>query len=908
MPAEDGLPSIAPVADPFRPYRPFVSETDEQQKTVRRVGEPQDWALPNKLGDPLLGLRYEQLTELWQETGLPEGWSRAFAAEIAHATQAVISRQIGLMSGERTRWTGAAKALVGVCLAERWNNAADDQEPDYEAHLEREDGTGELPLGADLDGSGEASLLPTPFSELLEIHELVLADPTVGWGSGPGGLRRLYEYNVVCGPFRSSGKRGENRTWGLTSATDFESLDRAFGEEATKARPLMAVAGCAAFAAPRRTVSVAGIPEEVELPSMFEFVATLLVWGADEARRRLLEFLNEEAAREVAPRSDRPDGGPVADTTLGTIASDAYSWMLRAHEVAPAYPSLRTRWANKPVRVSLVELQQTITTWRANRTAVPLLLYRRKRAELITVVEQSRRRDGTLDPTRALRVLKRLVLFLLLGELSARIGEIARLTPASFIEQFELAGYTTPAFVIKTSKRGRRIGGPVQQIKPVTAETARYFKELMSLCGIQLDDPKSLWMSHFAYAPEDRGAYAVEHRRTGPRLRPTSLSGALVRSRKGRSEPLLARPEGRGGYAAHAFRHLGSQLASAVGTAFFQHHPDLMVKISHEVFSAATLGHQLAQDRLGYRDLEANRTLWTLRTALGDPQANIAGVLDLLTSDAGARCGWDIDRIRGALIRLRIVQQRIEQANQHLAALRLQRRALCDQPLPPVPTRRNGMTASKKLDVMLDRDLAREQRDRERDILDDRIEQAHEQRDTANAARDSITRELDLIREAGRNHPLPDDLPTRDELDPSASDASYAFDDETWEQALARADVRLDLLALEQDAVSLRVRNCLNLAEFAAVLGMTPSALRKRLRGEHEPFFPLHGTDSPLIIIGDPATSKLRFIDIDKLPASFLPRLLPEQREMIEQLLAVPMGSTRWGGRAHNLSPNPSSG
>ena len=77
------------------------------------------------------------------------------------------------------------------------------------------------------------------------------------------------------------------------------------------------------------------------------------------------------------------------------------------------------------------------------------------------------------------------------------------------------------------------------------------------------------------------------------------------------------------------------------------------------------------------------------------------------------------------------------------------------------------------------------------------------------------------------------------------------------------------------------------------MLGITDGALRKRLRGDHAPPFDLVGLDSPLIVL----SSKLRCIDADKLPTAFLKRLLPEQLEMIEQLLAVPMGTTRWGGR-----------
>ena len=875
-----------------------MSATSSSATSKRRVCEQQDWPLPTRLTDPLLGLGYEQLTELFQQTGLPEGWSRAYAAEIAVATQAVISRQIGLMSTGRARWTGVAKALVGVCLAERWQEGGDDCDMDFEAHLEHDD------RSSDRRGVGSAIadsvVLPTPFDEMKGIQDLLLADPTVGWGNGSGGLRRLYEHTVLCGPFPVTAKRGESRSWALSSSGDFATLDHAFGVEATKTRPLLPVAACAAFASPRRTVFVDGLPEPVELPSLWEFVATLLVWGADEARLRLLEFLNEEAAREVSPRRERPDGGTVADTTLNTTASQALSWMLRAFEVAPAYPRLRERWSSKPIAVSLEELQQTVATWRAERTAVPLLLYRRKRLELIAAVEQHRRRDGSLDPTCVFRALKRLVFFLLLGELSARIGEIARLSPASFIKLFEHGGYTTPAFVLQTSKRGRRVGGPSQQIKPVTALTASYFTEFLMLCGIGLDDTQPFWMAQFAYRPQDGGTYAVENRRPGPRMGANSLSNALVRSIDGKVEPLLSRPAG-GGYAAHSFRHLGSQVSSAVGTGYFQHHPDLMVKISHEVFSAAQLGHQLQADRLGYRDLEANRTLWALKTALGDPSAGIPGVLDVLTGDAGARRGWDIDSIRGTLIRLRLARQRVDQISQKLTGIRLERLALRDEPLPPVPTQHDKLPVGRKLDLMLSRDVARERRARDRDILDDRIEQAHEDRDAAQTTAEAVAAELAAIRQAGHTHPLPDYLPTADEVRERGGDPGYALDQETWEQALARADVRLALLALEPAPISIRLRHELNLPEFAAVLGMSAGGLRKRLRGEHEPFFLLDGRDSPLIVLGDRATSKLRFIDVDKLPESFLRQLLPEQREMIDQLLAVPMGSTQWGGRQLTL-------
>ena len=93
-------------------------------------------------------------------------------------------------------------------------------------------------------------------------------------------------------------------------------------------------------------------------------------------------------------------------------------------------------------------------------------------------MERCRRRDGTLDPTRSLHKLKRLVLFLLLGETSARIGEIARVAPVDFLPDYRLDGYATPAVIITGSKSGRRVTAP-KQIKAISAETARYLRELL---------------------------------------------------------------------------------------------------------------------------------------------------------------------------------------------------------------------------------------------------------------------------------------------------------------------------------------------------------------------------------------------------------------------------------------------
>jgi len=774
------------------------------------------------------------------------------------------------MSSERTRWSGVTSALAGVCLAERWDEGDEETDPE---------------------------LLATPFVEMLEVQAQFRNDATAGWGTGASGLRRTFEYGERCGPFERL-EKGRRVKWRLAHERDFEQLDRSWAAavRSQKRRARLPVEACACFAAPRRSVKIKDVAGTVVLPSVWQLVATILVWGADEARARTVEFLNEEASRQITPRIDRPTGGRVAHSSLGTTSSAVHSWLLRCFEVAAAYPSLREKWAVKPRSVSPRDLQETVEQWNADRTAVQLLDYRRKRRELIAEVENCRRSDGTLDPTRSRHKLKRLLLFLLLGETSARIGEIARIAPTDFLADHHLDGYATPAVVITASKRGRRTTAP-KQIKAISAETAKYLRELLEICDIPLTDNESIWMSNFAYTPEDNGRYDTANRLTGPRLQPSNLSATLTPTRDGVTTPLLPRPGEQGGFGAHSFRHMGEQLSFQVGSTWLQARKEWQTRVTAQVFCDAQLGHQMAHDKLGYKDLEANRAVWALRTALGDPTANVPGLIALLASDAGARRGWNIDTIRGTLIRLRIAAQRVAASTQTLAALRLERRAVRDRPLPEPPTKLDGLTVKEMQKLTLTRDIAREQRDRDRNTLDDHIERAHEGLAAAQTTHVRIAAELGLIHANGRQHPLPDELPTRTELNAAGRPEEQPLDEETWEQALARADVRLELLQLEPDPVYTRIRHVLNVAELGAVIGMTPSALRKRLRGDHAPWFPLTGSNSPLVVIGNPTTSKLRFIDVDKLPQEFLRLLLPEQREMIEQLLAVPMGSTRWAGR-----------
>jgi len=236
------------VASPTRHYRREVSELVDPGVLSRGVGQAQDWPISTRLDDPLLGLGFGQLTQLWEETGLPEGWSEEFAAEVAEATHAVISRQIGEMSGERSRWAGTTSTLAGVCLAERWDEGDED---------------------------ADAILRATPFAELLAVQVQFRADPTVGWSTGASGLRRLYEYGERGGLLERL-EKGHRVTWQLAHERDFEQLDRASAAavRSQKRRAHLPVAACACFAAPCRSVRITDVGETVELPSVWQLVAT----------------------------------------------------------------------------------------------------------------------------------------------------------------------------------------------------------------------------------------------------------------------------------------------------------------------------------------------------------------------------------------------------------------------------------------------------------------------------------------------------------------------------------------------------------------------------------------------------------------------------------------------------------
>lgn len=587
-------------------------------------------------------------------------------------------------------------------------------------------------------------------------------------------------------------------------------------------------------------------------------------------------------------------------------------WLTIAHDIAATDPALLQAWKPEPtVDIDLSGAAQ----WRADRRAVPLEVYRRARFRLTAKVEGRRRRGRLHLEDHVFLAWRDLLLLCLAGETGARASELASVAPDDF-RRMEFNGRMLAVVMLLPRKRSRRrrTGGrsvrrkvrPQKRPQVISEQTlalAGEWIELHELSG----DPRPIWLSH---------------KNGDGRLTASGLSRRLSGATDG-TLALLPRIDGEGGYSLHSLRHAVEALCFGIGSSYLDVNRAWQERVSAQVFAAAKLMHDMPLDALGYKDYKANADRFQAIAAIGSPEQGVPGLLDIVGGDAGARLGWDLDAIRDAMRSVRSTEAHLKAAECELNARRLQREELVRRSLPKRPTQNVTELgpADDELDVadvraafadvrrvcelLLDRDIAREARDRERAQIDDAIEDAHKARDQA-AHRHSQTRaQLDEIRQAGRTFPLPDELPTADELrlrhPNDDTKPPTPLDAESWEDALSRAHIHIDIY--DDEPVTVRVRSSINMPEAAAVMGVTDGALRKRIREKRLPFT-VEGADSPMIVIGDPATSKLRFFDVDKFPREFVDDLLPEQREMLEALLSVPMGTTRFGGRVLSEGPH----
>ena len=802
--------------------------------------------MPTDLDDPSLGLQRDGLLNLRRATR-----SRASDTEVIEqlpdAVHAVISIIVGEMSTERKSLSALKTALMGVCLTERFD-----------------------------DETGNP--LETPLGELIEIWDAWRLDLRCGWGDGRTGLRLAFKHQTVLD---GGSRRRRDEPLYLRHQDDSESLDAAWNR-VKHGSGRLAVAACAAFFPPQRRVAVTGVAEPVDMPSAWELVAQLILWGPDETQLRLLQYLADEAHRQVRPRGNRCEGGQLSHGSLANVASNVYTVINAIHRVAQNFSALQG-WRKKPERIQISDIDAQVQEWLADRTAVPLATARRARKRLKDDVEKRRGRDGR--PRNALRSLRDLIMFDLVS-LGVRIGELARITPADVLEHVSIGDYVGAAIRFHPSKprRGaKRLRQP--RLRPITEETLLYLKEWFALAGLDPSDAaQSIWSS----SRSDNG-----QRR---RLRAASLSNRFGASKTGTAVKIIPKPD-TGGYSAHALRHMAEQLAWAVGAHWLASEPAWQERVSAQVFADALLDHAMASDRLGYKDLEANRDVWAMRALIGAPEHNVHGVLALLQGVEGARLGWDLATIKDAHEGREAADKVREDLSLAQAELKVELRTVRHRTLPPIPRDAPGDqdridALLRKVEVLLERDEAREARQREERRVYDQLEEARDRLAHAEERRQGALRVLLTLRAGGRSLPIDDAQPTTAELRRGSASVAGAcgLEDETWEEALERAGIDPSVLDANDSEPQgpRRVRHLLNMPEFALLLSLTEGAVRKRIRR----IFPEDKAQSPVIVKGP----KLRFIDVDQLPRTFLGDLLPEQLDLLEEMLSIPMGRV-CGGR-----------
>lgn len=823
-----------------QPMSPVVADTKTYENWVPVlqdqwfVGDRQSWEIPEDLQHPALGLTYEQLTATLDGAEiLPAAWDRTGSQELALAAQSVLSRQIGGRNGLRHGWGNLMRSFVSAVMSAR---------------------------------AGQ----PVVFADFAAAFPAFLEDRRWGWGSGPSGFERLYRLAAARGGIPHAGPASGELIL-PDSPIDFRALDRAWtwtrsaGGTHQSYLPLLPIEVISCFAPTRRPLAVDGVEDPVLTPALIEIVAAALVLGAADMTARGDRLLDLEVLRPAAKRRNRREGSGkgLSAAALSNTRSAAGSMNSAMQRAALAVPQLQQRWVHlDPLQPLDKEVRGRVNI--TDRTAVPLTVARHARAQLVAKVDRLRPkaaaqvRQGSdrrnLGYTRALRYL---IVLDLAGQMGLRPNEgPCMLKVAHFDVQhvFSLPeGQVTCPAMLFTSSKAIPIAPYWRPIHPETAALISKWTEWMGLQATDwlfpADDPSKPWPIR-------------------------QVSAGFVGSK------VIPLPDGSGGYELGRLRHMVEALAYGVGSDYIAAHTQYSHKVSPQVFSDAMCGHVMSQDKLGYKDLEHNRELWAFRAAMGDPVRGVPGVIDMIMGEAGARRGWDIAAIRSALRAQQSAQTRLNdaRAEHHAAerqlgrfAARLQGVLARHAPTPSATTDIAQVLAMRDAydhelrQAMHDKEAAHDARDRTRERV------ADAERDL-----DRSATQLKALSAAGTTLLLPDDL----------SNESQALERESWEEALERADgVRASAAAQitdPADTVVTRTRAHLNLQEFAGVADVTDRAVRGRY-------------DEPadeLVTI----TARLRCIAVDRLPASVTDRMTQAQHELMNQMLMVEMGSTRWGG------------
>jgi hypothetical protein len=805
---------------------------------------------------------------------VPEGWTERDSRRLAVATHAVVSALIGEMGAGRTSIPAALRALAGMAAA----RIVVDQDSTG-AHGEDDDD-----VEAVWHGQQRRPVVvePSPWPEWASerVQRAIRESRAAGWGGKTAPWRRIAGakfQQVRPAP-------GEPDMFVVDAPDDYQAVDSAWriAKAASRKRPLLPLRLCSAFVPPARTLLLDDLeqPLQVEMPSAWQLIAQLVVWGPEAGQERLIAWIASRAEEVLPPRADRPEGGRHTSGAMDGLVRCARVWFLAIRDVAPAFNGVLDEW-QRPIELDGDRIADGVDAF-MDRTAIPLHVFRRGLTEARLAFSGYVRGDGTMRDGWFLHLRFALVLGML-GDLACRPSELARVCPGDIREGFfedpetGLRVAVTEVRVIVAAKggerRGRRRRSRQPRWKPIHPDTAADLRLWLALTNVSSAERRPIWVA----------SPGGQKRMTGD-----ALSAVLKSTSCG--IPRLPRLTGRA-YTADNVRHMASLLAQDVGHAWLHARPSALSQVSAYAFSEALLCHQPRSDMLGYMDVKTRPELWGARAALGAP--SVPGTLALIHEDAGARLGWDILAIQKAALELELATAQAVEIQRQIAKLELDEDAITQAMITPrVPG--GEVSDAEFRRIMLAREAAKEDRDRALWKVQRELRSWYTEVEVAVGRRAAARAAISHLEATGRTHALDDREPTRLELEADMPDGErrVALDEETWEQALDRAKLRITLVLDQPVPGPPPIRHILNLREFAAVLGMTDRALRDRLSGRASALFPLSGPSSPLVGEG-----KLRSIDVDKLPEGLKRRLLPEQLEMIEQFCAVRMGSTWYGGR-----------
>lgn len=807
--------------------------SDKSPQARRRVA--QAWPCCADINDPRLGLTAEQLTATLEPMGLPAQWSEAQAAELATASWLFLSQLIGSTAALRRAVPKKLSVLLDIALTE-------------------------IPGAA------------VPFGDFAAVH--FGRDPWDGF-TGYGGYATAFGRLRDNGPFRhlNAPRVGRNtrRTWELSHSTDYKPLDFAWEQAAASANasrdllPVLDVRALCCFAPARRLVTLAdGV--SVHVPSAWEVAAIALAGGPDDFRARAHQLILHLSN----PATVSARGGGYATTSVEGVQSAA-NGLIRASSDLSSMLSVLEPWADAS-RVRMAKSTRRRLVRPRPVVAPSVQRVRRCRAQLVRELERARKsRKPTSDWVRTSQhaILKKLLLLDLGAGAFLRAGEIARLRVGDVVAARDFAdGVSCPAIFGEWSKSD---GAVSDHWLPIRPETYQLITE---------------WVSEWGLTSSDGPLFPRSALQPGEFALPADISAFFAG--QGSRTPVLVDDAGKG-FGEHSFRHLGEQLGVAVGRFWLEANPEWAEQLQPQVFADAANHHAFRSEVHAYKDLEQSREKWAFRALMGDKGRGVPGTLDLIFGDAGARKAWDVESIRDALSRSAAATELSELA-----------KAERDESDATVAALHQELDHFVSLDVAVSVEHAvRELRMiksleiQERAAQEDRY-QAQRRLSEAERMLLQARHDLEMICAAGRTVTLPDETPLAHE---QLARGELVLETETFEAVLTRLQDTVSVKLVDCDALGspdalLREREYLNYNEVAGVMDVAPKTFARWVDGSRRG--PLSPAALRAAVVS--VSSRRKFVAVDRMPADWWRGLGVAQREMVEQILRVPMGGTQFAG------------